>query len=83
MFYGRSVVSGKSIRQKLDTAVFTTAKLRLGDYMKAHRKRAARPVANTVGEARAKCEAEVAADHTLKDGSKLYRRNCVKALLRT
>ena len=83
MFYGRVVVNGKIIRQKLDTAVFTTAKLRLGDYLKTHRKRAARAVVNTVAEARAKYEAEVAADHTLKDGSKLYRRNCVKALLRT
>jgi integrase len=83
MFYGRLKAGAKLIRQKLDTDVFTTAKLRLGDFIKGQRRKAARPVAGTFAEAVALYEARIAADHTLKDGSKLYRRNCVKALLRT
>lgn len=34
MFYGRVKVSGKVIRKKLDTDVYTTAKLRLLDFLK-------------------------------------------------
>lgn len=82
-YFGKLKVQGKQIRRSLKTDVFTTAKLRLGDFIKEQHRKAARPVAGTFGEARALYEAGIAADHTLKDGSKLYRRNCVKALLRT
>jgi integrase len=82
-YFGRVKIVGKTFRESLETDVFTTAKLRLGDFIKKKRKRAARPIAGTFAEARALYEAEVNADHTLKDGSKLYRRNTVKALLRT
>lgn len=82
-YFGRVKVGRKLFRQSLKTAVFTTAKLRLGDFLKQKRRQAARPVAGTFGEARALYEADLDADHTLKDGSKLYRHNCVKALLRT
>ena len=57
--------------------------LRLGDYVKDQRKKVLRPVSGTVAEARVKYEKEVEADHTLKDASKLYRTNTIKALLRT
>jgi len=83
VFFGRVKLGGKIVRQSLKTDTFTTAKLLLGDFLKAERKRAARPIAGTFGEARAKYEADIDADHTLKDASKLYRRNCTKALLRT
>ena len=83
IYFGRVKIGGKVFRESLKTDVFTTAKLRLGDFIKKKVKRAARPVAGTVGEAIAIYEAETAADHTLKDGSKLYRVNCVKALCRT
>ncbi len=82
-FFGRVKANGKIVRQTLKTDVFTTAKLRLGDFLKAQHKRAARVVSGTFGEARAHYEREVDADHTLKEASKLYRHNCVKALLRT
>lgn len=82
-YFGKLKVNGKQIRRSLGTDVFTTAKLRLGDFAKEQRRKAARPVAGTFAEARALYEAAIDADHTLRDGSKLYRRNCVKALLRT
>lgn len=62
--------------------MFTTAKLLLGDFLKNKRKQAARPVAGTFGEARTLYETDLAADYTLQAGSKTYRTNCIKALLR-
>ena len=82
-YFGKVKIGGKPFRESLGTKVFTTAKLLLGDWIKKKRKRAARPIAGTFGEARALFEADLEADHTLKDGSKLYRRNTIKALLRT
>jgi integrase len=83
VYFGRVKIEGKIFRESLETDVFTTAKLLLGDWIKAKRKRSARPVAGTFAEARQLYETDLDADHTLKDGSKLYRHNCIKALLRT
>ena len=83
MYFGRIKVGGKIIRETLKTEVFTIARLRLGDFIKAQHKRASRPVAGMFSEARAHHEREVDADHTVKDASKLYRQNTIKALLRT
>ncbi|MBI5387807.1 MAG: site-specific integrase [Verrucomicrobia bacterium] len=83
MFFGRVKVGGKLTRQTLKTSVFTTAKLRLGDFVKTQHKRAVRPVAGTFGEALSLFEADIDADHTLKEQSKRYRHTCINALLRT
>ena len=83
MFYGRVKVGGKIVRQSLATDVFTTARLRLGDFLKDHRSRVRRSVTGTFGEARLSYEAYLNADHALKETSKNYRHNCIKALLRT
>jgi integrase len=80
-YFGRVKIEGKTFRESLNTNVFTTAKLLLGDYIKKKRKRATQPVAGTFGKARALYEVELEADHTLKATSKLYRRMCIKALL--
>ncbi len=82
-YFGKVKIGGKPFRESLGTNVFTTAKLILGDWLKKKRKRAAQPITGTFGEARALFEADLDADHTLKDGSKVYRRNSIKALLRT
>jgi integrase len=82
-YFGRVKIGGKVFRESLGTDVFTTARLLLRDFIKKKQKRAARPVTGTFAEARTLYEAEVNADHTLKEGSKLYRRNSIKALLRT
>jgi integrase len=80
-YFGRVKIEGKTFRESLNTNVFTTAKLLLGDYIKKKHKRATQPLAGTFGKARALYEVELEADHTLKDTSKLYRRKCIKALL--
>lgn len=82
-YFGRVKIDSKIFRESLKTDVFTTAKLRLGDFIKNKRRRAARPTAGTIGEAIAIYESETATDHTLRNGSKLYRVNCIKALRRT
>ena len=46
-------------------------------------KRVAHPIAGTFAAARATYEAELEADHTLKETGKLYRRKCVKALIKS
>jgi len=83
VFHGRLKVNGKILKSSLETDLFTTAKLRLSDFVKNQRKKASRSVSGTFSEAREKYEREVDADHTLKEASKRYRRNCIKALLRT
>ena len=82
-YFGRVKIEGKIFRESLETDVFTTAKLILGDFLKKKRKQAARPIAGTFSESRTLYETDLAADYTLQDGSKIYRRNCIKALLRT
>lgn len=82
-YFGRVKIDGKIFRESLETDVFSTAKLLLADFIKKKRKSTSRPVMGTFAEARALYEADVNADHTLKDGSKLYRQNSIKALLRT
>jgi len=82
-YFGRVKIEGKIFRESLDTDVFTTAKLVLPDFIKKKRKRAARPIAGTVAEARAIYETELESDHTLKETGKLYRRKCIKALIKS
>ena len=82
-YFGRVKIDGKVFRESLDTDVFTTAKLILGDFIKKKRKRAAHPVTGTFSAARAAYETELAADHTLKETGKLYRRKCIQALIRS
>jgi integrase len=82
-YFGRVKVEGKVFRESLETNVFTTAKLLLGDFIKKKRKSVTNPVVGSFAAARTTYEAELAADHTLKEISKLYRRRCIKALLKS
>jgi integrase len=81
MFYGRLKVRGKQIRRSLETAVFSTAKLRLADLIRGAR--TTKPVSGTFQEARAAYEADLTAAHEVGENSKRYRRYCVKKLLAT
>lgn len=82
-YFGRVKIEGKTFRESLETDVFTTAKLLLGDFIKTKRKRAARPLSGTFAEARVLYEADLEAEHSLKETSKLYRRKCIKALTKS
>jgi integrase len=82
-YFGRIKIEGKVFRESLGTTVFTNAKLQLGDFLKKKRKQAASPLLGTFGEARVAYETELAADHSLKEASKVYRLRCIKAMLKS
>ena len=82
-YFGRAKTKGKAFRESLETTVFTNAKLRLGDFIKKKAKRAGRPVIGTFAEARALYETEMNGVHTIKETSKIYRRKCIQALVRS
>jgi len=81
-FYGRVKVDGKLYRESLETNVFSTAKLKLSDFVRAKmrkRRQVGTPV--TFAEARALYEQDLKNEHTLSDSSKRYRRYCIQKLL--
>lgn len=73
----------QTFRESLKTNVFTTAKLRLADFLKERRLRAAQPLTGTFAAARQIYEAQLSMDHSLKDTGKLYRCKCIRALVRS
>src|SRR5665213_2360781 len=79
VFYGRVKVNGKPIRRSLETTVFTTAKLRLGDFIKKHRTH--RAVTGTFSQARELYERDLESSHEIGENTKRYRRYCIKQLL--
>ncbi len=80
-YFARVKIKGKTIRQSLETDVFTTAKLKLPDKLKAFRK--PQPIVGTFAEARQLYEADLENDYTLAEKSRLYRKGRIAALLRT
>jgi integrase len=77
-YFARVKVDGKLFRESLGTDVFTTAKLKLPDFLK--KKKTTKLASGTFGEARTLYEAGLENDHTLAEGTKRYRRFCLKAL---
>ena len=82
-YFGRVKVEGKTFRESLDTTVFTDAKVVLGDFIKKKLKQASKPISGTVAEARKLFETDMEEDHTIKETSKIYRRKCIKALVKS
>ena len=82
-YYGRIKVGGKVFRESLKTSVWTTAKLRLTDFLKEHREARARVTPPTFKEAVALLERELESDTTIKGRSKEYRRLCLKKIQAT
>jgi integrase len=80
-YFARVKVNGKIVRQSLDTDVFTTAKLRLPDFLKDQRsKKRLEGVATTFAEAQKLFEQDLEADYSLSPQSKRYRQYCIKKL---
>jgi integrase len=80
-YFARTKVKRKTIRLSLDTDVFTTAKQRLPDKLRLIRK--PRPVLGTFGQAREQYATDLDQDHTIGEGTRYYRQNCLKALTKT
>jgi len=80
-YYARTKVHGKLIRRSLDTDVFTTAKLRLLDFLQTQKQEADQPsAALTFKDARELFEQRLANDSAIKARSKEYRLLCLKKL---
>jgi hypothetical protein len=79
-YYGRIKVGGKVIRESLKTTVWTTAKLRLTDFLKGQQEARGRVAPPRLSEALALFERDLESDTTNKPRSKEYRRLCLKKI---
>jgi integrase len=79
-FYGRTKVHGKIIRQSLETDVFTTAKLRLVDFLKANQEARTSVRAIPFTEALDLYGRGLDQNTPLKPQSKQYRRWCIRRI---
>lgn len=85
-YYGRVKVNGKITRRTLHRdgeaeISFTTAKLRLGDFIKKHR--TAKQISGTFADARARYEARLGVSGAVNELSRVYRHYCIKKLLKS
>lgn len=79
-YYARLKIEGKIIRRSLNTDVFTTAKLRLLDFLKNQKERPSAATAPTFAEARQIYEQQLDSDPSIKPQSRRYRRWCIRKL---
>jgi integrase len=76
-YYGRIKMGGKTIRQSLETTVWTIAKVRLTDFLKERQEIRPEVSAPTFGDAVALFKQELENDATIKGKSKEYRLLCL------
>ncbi len=82
-YYARVKVNGKIIRQSLKTDVWTTAKLRLIDFLKDKTQARIPEQVVTFGDALKLFRADLAINTAIKPQSKEYRQWCIQKLLTT
>jgi len=82
-YYGRIKVGGKIIRESLQTTVWTTAKLRLTDFLKASRENRHRVEPPKFSEAVGLYMRELEGETGIKRRSREYRERCLKKIQRT
>jgi len=81
LYFARVKVNGKLIRRGLDTNVFSTAKLRLADFIKKQHE--PKPEIGTFGAALKSYLRALHSTHDISGDTKRYRRYCVRALLKS
>jgi integrase len=82
-YYARTKVKGKLIRRSLETDVWTTAKLRLLDFLKEHRQATLRVISPNFSQAVEWFKRELDSNTALKPQSKQYRLWCLQKIERT
>ena len=82
-YYGRIKVGGKIIRESLGTDIWTTAKLRLTDFLKKHQEVRRRIAAPTFGETVEVFKRELENDTGIKPRSREYRLLCLLKIERS
>jgi integrase len=85
LFFARVKVQGKLIRRGLETDVFTIARLKLGEFIKAEvdKSNAGPAKIGTFGAALKIYLRGLNLSHEIGDQTKRYRRYCVRALLKS
>lgn len=84
LYFARLKVNGKLIRRSLQANTFEEARLALHDFVsKEQKRRHITGMAVTFGEARGLYEASTDNDPTMSEQSRIYRRNCIKRLLKS
>jgi integrase len=88
IYFARVRIRGKLFRQTLKTDVMSVAKLRLSDFIKERQEEmgddsAARSGKMTMADAVAIFRQRLDGQQDIKQGSKVYRRKCLEALLKS
>jgi integrase len=82
-YYGRIKLNGKIIRESLETAVWTTAKLKLADFLKERLEGRNKTTPPVFSEAVDLFKRELESDTQIKPQSKRYRLWCLAKLQKT
>ena len=82
-YFGKVKINGKSIRQSLQTSVWSTAQLRLNDFLKEHRENRNKVDPPKFSEAVELFKRELKNDTSIKPQSKKYRLWCLGKLEKT
>jgi integrase len=82
-YFGKVKIDGKTIRQSLKTTVWSTAQLRLNDFLKEHRENRNRVDPPKIGVAVDQFKRELEGDATIKPRSKEYRLLCLHKIQTT
>jgi len=79
-YYARIKINGKIIRESLRTSIWTTAKLRLTDFVKKHQEDRGTIILPTFSEAVEVFKRELEGDSRIKPQSKEYRLWCLRKI---
>ena len=79
-YFGKVKINGKKIRQSLQTDVWSTAQLRLNDFLKQHRENRNKVDAPKFSEVVELFKQELENDMTIKPRSKEYRLLCLQKI---
>ncbi len=83
IYYARTKVNGKIIRHSLHTSVWTTAKVRLVDFLKEQHEQRGNPCPPSFAEAVQLYELQLEKDTRIKPQSKQYRGWCIRKIKAT
>ncbi len=79
-YFGKVKIKGKKIRQSLQTSVWSTAQLRLNDFLKEHRENRNKVDPPKFSEVVEVFKQELESDNTIKPRSKEYRLLCLQKI---
>jgi hypothetical protein len=82
-YFGKVKINRRTVRKSLQTSVWTTAQLRLNDFLKEHRENRNKNDPPKFSEAVELFKAQLASDTTMEPRSKGYRLECLRKLQRT